>query len=211
MESETPGVGGGYIGLRYDWRCAALFEDVVFHDQRAAVGDVDEIAGGTVRPVLDVVADKFGARGTRFDVVAVAGVEELRTLDMEQRYVVDIDAVRAGAPAFAIAREFALQDADGAVRRVGRGPRSAGPTRGALYRNGIGPFPRSWHFHRCCCRAHCSSVPRSIHPGKKVRLVLGLIDPSQYTPRPAGTWAIKVIDVMSGQRARATLNVAGPK
>jgi hypothetical protein len=93
------------------------------------------------------------------------------------------------------------------------------------------------------------TMPRSAHPGEKVRLVLGLTGPSQhavhvlhlavsdptgrtisasssnvvmrhrqaviYLPLPhdaaAGTWAIEAVDVMSGQRSRATIDVAGPE
>ena len=90
------------------------------------------------------------------------------------------------------------------------------------------------------------TVPRSAHPGQKLRLIVGITGPLQHSvhvlhlalsdptgrtisalssnvvmrhreavihlPLPharAGTWAIEAVDVMSGQRARATIDLAG--
>ena len=97
--------GGGVIAV-----VRSFFEHVILHNERTAVRQFDFVAGGSLRPVHDLIADQFGSDRARLYVMPVASFQKLGVLDVEKRDVPDINAVRAGAFALPIADELAVLD-----------------------------------------------------------------------------------------------------
>src|SRR6185312_5365245 len=73
-----------------------LLQHVVFHEQGAAVGNLDQVAGGAVLSIDDFIADQLGSESSRFYMVPLPSLPEFRVLDMKQGDMPDIDAMRAG-------------------------------------------------------------------------------------------------------------------
>ena len=80
----------------------SFFEGVVFHDQRAAVRDVDQIARGTTWSIFNVVADELSSLRPGLDVMSFPRFEEFCPLDVEQCNMANINAMRTRVLAFAI-------------------------------------------------------------------------------------------------------------
>lgn len=106
------GVGADHDGGGGVFGAGAFAQAVVADECVAAMGEVDEVAGGALRAVVDFGVDDFGGAGAGFDVVAGALFEEITAFDAEQGDVVDVDAVGAEDAAETVAQEAAVADGD---------------------------------------------------------------------------------------------------
>jgi hypothetical protein len=99
-------------------RVRAFFDDVAGDGGVAAVRQVDVVAGGAGRAVLNPVVLNDGVSRTALDFVADDGAGEVAVFDGQRADVVDIQIVGVTA-AVAIVRELGVVDRDVAVGIVG--------------------------------------------------------------------------------------------
>src|SRR5262249_5116229 len=95
-----------------------LLEDVAVHGERSTVRNIDEVTRGSIFAVRNLVANEFGSKRTRLDVMPCVGLKKSGALNPEQRDMPHIDAVRATPCALAVSNELAVNDPDAALRIV---------------------------------------------------------------------------------------------